>query len=62
MSQNDTSGLLDALRISKADVLGSSMGGVHRSTIHDIISDKVDNLIYMPRDMVVRMIGQPPLK
>jgi pimeloyl-ACP methyl ester carboxylesterase len=42
---NDTSGLLDALRISKADVLGWSMGGFIAQQLALTYPDKVDNLI-----------------
>jgi pimeloyl-ACP methyl ester carboxylesterase len=42
---NDTSGLLDALRISKADVLGWSMGGFIAQQLALTNPDKVDNLI-----------------
>jgi pimeloyl-ACP methyl ester carboxylesterase len=42
---NDTLGLLDALRISKADVLGWSMGGFIAQQLALTYPDKVDNLI-----------------
>jgi pimeloyl-ACP methyl ester carboxylesterase len=42
---NDTWGLLDALRISKADVLGWSMGGFIAQQLALTYPDKVDNLI-----------------
>jgi pimeloyl-ACP methyl ester carboxylesterase len=42
---NDTSGLLDALRISKADVLGWSEGGFIAQQLALTNPDKVDNLI-----------------
>jgi pimeloyl-ACP methyl ester carboxylesterase len=42
---NDTLGLLDALRISKADVLGWSMGGFIAQQLAVTYPDKVDNLI-----------------
>ena len=42
---NDTSGLLDALRISKADVLGWSEGGFIAQQLALTYPDKVDNLI-----------------
>ena len=42
---NDTSGLLDALRISKADVLGWSEGGFIALQLALTNPDKVDNLI-----------------
>ena len=42
---NDTSGLLDTLRISKADVLGWSMGGFIAQQLALTYPDKVDNLI-----------------
>ena len=42
---NDTSGLLDALRISKADVLGWSEGGFTAQQLALTYPDKVDNLI-----------------
>ena len=42
---NDTSDLLDALRISKADVLGWSMGGFIAQQLALTYPDKVDNLI-----------------
>jgi pimeloyl-ACP methyl ester carboxylesterase len=42
---NDTLGLLDALRISRADVLGWSMGGFIAQQLALTYPDKVDNLI-----------------
>ena len=42
---NDTSGLLDALRISKADVLGWSLGGFIAQQLALTYPNKVDNLI-----------------
>ena len=42
---NDTAGLLDALRISKADVLGWSLGGFIAQQLALTSPDKVDNLI-----------------
>jgi pimeloyl-ACP methyl ester carboxylesterase len=42
---NDTLGLLDALRISKADILGWSMGGFIAQQLALTYPDKVDNLI-----------------
>jgi predicted alpha/beta-fold hydrolase len=42
---NDTSDLLDALRISKADVLGWSMGGFIAQQLALTYPNKVDNLI-----------------
>jgi pimeloyl-ACP methyl ester carboxylesterase len=42
---NDTLGLLDALKISKADVLGWSMGGFIAQQLALTYPDKVDNLI-----------------
>jgi pimeloyl-ACP methyl ester carboxylesterase len=42
---NDTLGLLDALRISKADVLGWSMGGFIAQQLAVTYPDKVGNLI-----------------
>jgi pimeloyl-ACP methyl ester carboxylesterase len=42
---NDTLGLLDALGISKADVLGWSMGGFIAQQLAVTNTDKVDNLI-----------------
>jgi pimeloyl-ACP methyl ester carboxylesterase len=42
---NDTLGLLDALGISKADVLGWSMGGLVAQQLAVTNPDKVDNLI-----------------
>ena len=42
---NDTSGLLDVLRISKADVLGWSEGGFIAQQLALTYPDKVDKLI-----------------
>jgi pimeloyl-ACP methyl ester carboxylesterase len=42
---NDTLGLLDALGISKADVLGWSMGGMIAQELAVMNPDRVDNLI-----------------
>jgi pimeloyl-ACP methyl ester carboxylesterase len=42
---NDTLGLLDALKISKADVLGWSMGGMIAQQLAVTNPDRVDNLI-----------------
>ena len=42
---NDTLGLLDALRIGRADVLGWSMGGFIAQQLALTYPDKVDNLI-----------------
>ena len=42
---NDTSDLLDALRISKADVLGWSLGGFIAQQLALTYPEKVDNLI-----------------
>jgi pimeloyl-ACP methyl ester carboxylesterase len=42
---NDTSGLLDALNISKADVLGWSLGGFIAQQLALTYPNKVDNLI-----------------
>ena len=42
---NDTSGLLDALKISKADVLGWSLGGFIAQQLALTHPEKVDNLI-----------------
>jgi pimeloyl-ACP methyl ester carboxylesterase len=42
---NDTLGLLDALRISKADVLGWSMGGFIAQQLALTYPDKINNLI-----------------
>jgi pimeloyl-ACP methyl ester carboxylesterase len=42
---NDTLGLLDALKINKADVLGWSLGGFIAQQMAIIHPDKVDNLI-----------------
>jgi pimeloyl-ACP methyl ester carboxylesterase len=42
---NDTLGLLDALKINKADVLGWSLGGFIAQQLALIHPDKVDNLI-----------------
>ncbi len=59
---NDTSGLLDALRISKADVLGWSLGGFIAQQLALTHPDKVDNLILYATSVVVQMISQPHLK
>ena len=42
---NDTAGLLDALKIPKADVMGYSLGGHISSGIYNYYPDKVNSLI-----------------